>query len=312
MRIAITGITSFTGAEIARTLSNAGHEVHGLCSAPPDSYAGLKSSRLRSLTGVRLHGGLIAENGDHARWIRAHRPDFWIHHHHSMENFRLDSYDAARARAVSLDPLESWVGALEECGARAIVHTGSYFEPGEGGHPPESPATPYARSKREVWRALEERLERSPLRLAKVVVPNPFGPRENADRLIPTLLQRARDGTAIDLWTPSARADQIPVQTLGQAYAHVLSRLANERRVIARPSGLVIDNASWVRRVCDALLVKRLGLAYPEVRVHTGEDEKPSRSYQNPESERVAIDWENVWDQYAEVILRTTDDENRR
>ena len=297
-RVAITGITSFTGTEIARALADAGHEVHGLCSAPPDSYAGLKALRLKSIPKVRLHGGLVAENGDHARWIREHRPEIWIHHHHAMENFRLESYDASKARAVSLAPLESWVSALTESGARAVIHTGSYFEPGEGGQSSDATVTPYARSKNEVWKALEQRLERSPLHLAKVVIPNPFGPRENSDRLIPTLLQRAKDGTAIDLWTPSARADQIPVQALARVYTQVLQRLDREPRVIARPSGLVIDNAAWVRQVCDALVVKRLGLPYPEVRVHSGVDEKPARSYQNPPSERVAIDWEEVWDQY--------------
>ncbi len=73
--------------------------------------------------------------------------------------------------------------------------------------------------------------------------------------------------------------------------------------MIARPSGLVVDNATWVRQVSESLIVKRLGLPYPDLRVHSGAEEKPARSYQNPTTERVEIAWEETWDQYAEGLL---------
>jgi UDP-glucose 4-epimerase len=310
-KIAITGVSSFTGAELAREFSCSGYEVHGLCRAELSSYTGLKLQRLRSLKGVVLHGNLKSERGDHAVWIKEHRPNVWIHHHHAMENFRLQTYDLTQANKVSLDPLDAWVRALEESHAESVIHTGSYFEPGEGGQPIHSVCTPYAHSKKEVWLALENRLKNSSLRLGKVVIPNPFGALENPDRLIPTLLMRARSGEPFDLWTPSASADQIPAHALAEVYVQTLGQLREKHRVISRPSGRVIDNATWVREVCDSLLRKRLQVLPPEIRVHSGDHERPALSYQNPALERIQIDWSQVWDEYAQTLSSITDAENR-
>src|SRR4051812_46069365 len=104
--VALSGASSFTGLCIARELHGQGWSTHALYSSARETYVGLRAARLAALDGrAELAFGIRAEDGGMEAWIRRHRPEIWVHHHHWMEEFRSPSYDRARSDQVGLAPL---------------------------------------------------------------------------------------------------------------------------------------------------------------------------------------------------------------
>lgn len=297
--VAVTGASSFTGLWIARAFHDAGWHVHALLTRPRAAYDGLTAARVARLPATDTVG--TAESGALAQWVRAHRPHIWVHHHHHMTAFRAPDYDVARADAVGLAPLPGLLDALAESACTGIIHSGTFFEPGEGGNRPDGQrrATPYGESKRRVWRALAEGAAQRNLPLAKLVIPNPIGPLENADRLIPTLIAKARAGQALEIRRPEAVSDYLPADVLGRRYVAAAEQLvAGARELVLRPSGLIADVPRFVAEVQQELLARRLGLApLPPRLVPTPDDGSSFVSFRNTEPE--TVDWPAFWDRYA-------------
>jgi nucleoside-diphosphate-sugar epimerase len=299
--VAVSGASSFTGLWIAAGFRAAGWTVRPLLTQAAGEYAGLRARRVARLIDPAIAGA--AESGAMAAWIRSARPEIWIHHHHWMESFRAPSYDIGRAAAVGLAPLDELLDALAASGCRGVVYSGTFFEPGEGGNTPDGTrrATPYGESKLQVWSALRAGAERRGLPVAKMVIPNPIGPLENEDRLIPAMIARTRAGQAIEVRRPEAVADYLPADALGRCYVALAERLlAGESGVVARPSGRQARVADWVDEVNRALIGARLGLAPIAPRLlPTPDDGTQFVSFRNPAAEAVAIDWPAFWDWYA-------------
>ena len=298
--VAISGASSFTALWIARALQANGWRVHALCHRRRDAYTGVRALRIGLLREwSEVHFDLRAEDGGLARWVRRHRPAVWIHHHHWMEAFRSPAYDVGQAKKVGLDPLPELVTALAHERAAGIVHSGTFFEPGEGGNPPATPSTPYARSKREVWEALAQQAGAAGLRASKVVIPNPIGPLENEDRLVPSLVRSSLQGMRFTLGAPDSVSDYLPVNVLAGVYVTTARELLAGRAQIRRPSGLLATARDWAHAVARDLIERRLGL---EPCPLMEADEGRAASFRNPDSEREAIDWDSVWDDYARWI----------
>ena len=296
-RIALTGASSFTGIWIAQAFARDRWELHAHTLGEGGATGGLPAIRMRVLAqhAEHVHLGLRAEAGELAHWIRQNRPEIWIHHHHWMESFRSPQYDTARADAVGLDPLVGILDALRESGCRGIIHTGSYFEPGEGGQPETATATPYAVSKRKVWLEMKRLAAERGIPLAKCVIPNPVGPLENEDRLLPMMISKARAGEPLMLSSPKSQGDQLPVFELARCYLKLAEGLiGGAGPQVARPSGWVSEIEAWVEHVNAELIVKRLGL--PGLRIEKGS--APSTA-QHRNSEPVSVDWPAFWGRYA-------------
>ena len=299
--VAISGASSFTALWIARALRANGWHVHALCHRHEDAYAGLRALRIGLLRECsEVHFDLCAEDGGLARWVRRHRPDVWIHHHHWMEAFRSSDYDSARAREVGLDPLPELVAALAHERVAGVIYSGTFFEPGEGGNPPATPATPYARSKQEVWEALASQAGATGLGVSKIVIPNPIGPLENEDRLVPSLVRSSLQGAPFALGAPDSVSDYLPVDVLARVYVTTARELLAGRALIRRPSGLIATARDWTQTVARDLIKTRLGLDPCPLTEASG----PASSFRNPDTERESIDWERVWDDYARWITR--------
>lgn len=297
--VAVSAASSFTGLWIARAFHDAGWRVHALLTRPAADYTGLTAKRVGRLPASETVG--TAESSAVAAWIRANRPTIWVHHHHFMEAFRAPNYDVARADAVGLAPLPGLLDALRESGCAGIVHSGTFFEPGEAGNIPDDKrrATPYGESKSRVWEALAKGAPARGLRLARMVIPNPIGPLENADRLIPVMIAKARAGEPLEIRRPDAVSDYLPADTLGRRYVAAAGRLlAGETGFASRPSGMVADVPTFVDTVQRELIVKRLGIpAVPPRIVPTPDDGAGFVSFRNTEPE--TVDWQAFWDWYA-------------
>jgi UDP-glucose 4-epimerase len=300
VRAVISGGTSYTAACIAQAFARHGHDVVALCRGELGAYSGLRRLRLERMrtAGVTIHGGLDAENGAMAGWLALRRLDVWIHHHHPMEDFRAPTYDTVRARAVALDPLDGIFGALGAAGAKAVLLSGTYFEPGEGGRPASAPATPYAALKGELSAAVAARAAAAGLAFGKVVIGAPTGALENEDRLTPQLIRAAERRVPFALRAPESVMDMIPGETLAEIYVEAarerLDACSREPRVW-RPSGWVVTARAWADRV-RATVLRALGL---ELLVPDPPNRQPPASFQNPANERVPIDWEACLDRYA-------------
>ena len=294
--VALTGASSFTGAWIGHALFKHGFDLKPLYSNPITHYAGLKKVRVDLLRECHDQDSFDkkAETGNVVRWIEKHKPDVWIHHHHHMTDFRLSSYDMRRATEVCVEPLPLLVEALKATGCKGIVASGSYFEQGERGS--QSSPTNYAISKSLVWQKLLELSHKNDLTLAKIVIPNPIGPLENLDRLIPSLIRASKQHRSFHLPRPQDTSVNISVGQLAAFYVETVKGLMSEStpsRAVFRPEGLSQTTLQLSREVC-VQLISRLGLEPCQLR---GAFEESSETKVNCYFNSV------FWDWYSEVMV---------
>lgn len=220
VRVAVTGASSFTALWICKALTSAGYFVDALLHQPIEHYAGVQKERLRILKDerLRLHVNLAAEKGDFEDWIKENKPTVWIHHHHHMENFRDHNYDLAKADLRCVRPLNAIIKALAENGCRRLIYSGSYLENDPDCEVSFAQNSPYAQSKQKVWQSLLRLSRNLNLPISKIVIPNPIGPLENADRLIPTLIRKSIYGGEVTLVGHNRMAINLPVDRLAQEY----------------------------------------------------------------------------------------------
>lgn len=299
--VALTGATSFTGFWIAREFATQGWQVHAQCSQALEAYQGLRKFRAELLQSVSsVEWGLKVQH--FPAWIRKIRPAIWVHHHHFMENFRSPQYDREQAIEVGLKPLPSIVEALAEVGCRGIIFSGSFFEPGEGGEARTSAPTLYAESKKWVWDELRKHAGEKGIPVSKMVIPNPIGPFENEDRLIPQMIEKAHTGQSMRIDSPSSVSDQLPVEFLARGYVRLAEQLLSGKGEIARPSGWTCTVKELVETVNAELIAHRLSL--PAIPVELPEKPRPPTLFVNSPDERESIDWNEVWDHYADWTKR--------
>ncbi|MBX9768215.1 MAG: NAD-dependent epimerase/dehydratase family protein, partial [Bdellovibrionales bacterium] len=162
-RPTLAGASSFTGMAILERLHARGWKPIGLTGTPLAEATGVKKWRLERLKskGVDIVSGIRSEDGTMAQWVRHHRPKYWIHHFHHMDEFRSPKYDVKMALEVGLNPLELLIKELAQGGCRGLIHSGSYFEPGEGAQSISAKVTPYAETKRQIWLTLKELVDRN-------------------------------------------------------------------------------------------------------------------------------------------------------
>jgi UDP-glucose 4-epimerase len=292
--VALTGASSFTGVWIAHALSQAGYSVQAILSSTENSYTGLKATRVKFLLQhATPHYGVRAEDGSMAKWIEAHSPSVWVHHHHFMENFRGPDYDTQKSTAIGIKPLTKIIEALSRKGCSGIIYSGTYFE--------DYASTPYALSKKEVWNHLLAETEKVHLPLSKVIIANPIGPFENEDRMIPIMVKKARAGETVKLTAPQAVGDQVSVWDLAKAYVSAADALftGGEAKILS-PSGSVESVLDFVNRVNQGLIQKELGLAPCTLEI-ANNAANPTR-FENPASERKPIDWPVFWKEYARSV----------
>lgn len=300
--VAVTGASSFTGLWLCEGFHRRGWTVHALCARRESEYSGVRASRSRLLSQfASVDFGVRAEGGGLARWVEKSRPRVWVHHHHWMTEFRSPDYDLEASLRIGVEPVAQLVRSLAAAGCRGVIYSGSYIEPGEGELEEGPPVTLYAQSKAATWSALRTETERHDILLSKVVIPNPVGPFEEEDRLIPTMIARAGAGEAITLQTPNAISDQLPVRILANEYARLAEGLLEGKVGITRPSGWVSPASKWVEQVNQELITRRLGLPPCAVELGVMGDWTGLR---NPASESVSIDWNDTWDHYAHSLQR--------
>jgi nucleoside-diphosphate-sugar epimerase len=304
VRILFTGASSFTGAWFVRELAAAGHEVTATFRQAPGDYPDpLRRRRvaLAAAAAARAEHGVAFGDDRFLALLGEGRFDLLCHHAAEVTNYRSPDFDAAGAAARNTHRLPLVLAALARGGGRRVLLTGSVFEGGEGAGSDGLPdVSPYGLSKALTARLFQFHCGRAGLSLGKLVIPNPFGPWEEA-RYVAHLVTSWLGGRVAACQTPAYVRDNVHVSLLARAYARFAAALP-EAAGFTRlaPSGYVETQGAFTLRVAEAMR-PRLGLPcavelreqadFPEPRVRINTDPLDAR----------ALGWSEAqaWDELA-------------
>ncbi len=304
MRVLLTGASSFTGAWFAAKLAQNGHEVRATLRATYSSYEGLRKSRLDLMAGLGVQFLESVSFGDEAFVAAVDGVDLIAHHAAEVTNYHSSDFDVIAAVAANTANARMVTERAAAAGVRGLVVTGSVFEQDEGlGEAPLKAFSPYGLSKGLSWQVAKYWADRAELPVGKFVIPNPFGPLEEA-RFCAYLLRTWVAGERAGVRTPSYVRDNIPVDLLSMRYVRYLEQMVEgvgESR--CAPSGYVESQGRFALRFAEEI-GGRLGLEAPLDLAHQTEFAEPVMRT-NSDFDRTGWDEAAFWDSAADYYRKT-------
>lgn len=307
MRILLTGASSFTGTWFATALARAGHEVVAALRGDEGGYSGWRARRVALLGdhaerrfGLAFGSEPFLDLSEHAGPF-----DLFCHHAADVSNYKAADFDVEAAVAANTRNIAPVLGRLAAAGARAVMLTGSVFEPGAAiGDRPEEAGSAYGLSKGRTTTIARAAAARAGLGFGHFVVANPFGPYEEA-RFCAYLAGEWLAGRMPEVRTPLYVRDNIPVDLLAGCYARAAQSLydkGGERRFApsfhverqgAFAERMARELAPRFGRACALRIARQTDFSEPMVRIN---------------SEPAALDmpdWDEdaFWDRLAEHYL---------
>lgn len=255
MKVLLTGASSFTGFWFAQKLTEQGAQVTAALRGR--AYEGVRAERMRKLTAEVVPD--CAFGGEaFLDLVRARDFDVLCHHGAEVGDYKNPDFDVAAALAANTFNARRSLTLLRERGAKAVVVTGSVFEPDEGAGPsPRRAFSPYGLSKSLTWATMRHWGETLGLPTSKFVIANPFGPYE-APRFVAHAVDCWRHGEPVVVRTPRYLRDNIHVDLLAFVYADFVAGAATSPRVFG-PCGYMETQGAFAERLARNL-GPRLGL----------------------------------------------------
>lgn len=285
MRILFTGTSSFTGFWFIRQLAAAGHEVHAVLQHPLTKYQEIRGERvalLRQEASVTLHEQISFGTPAFKELIGAFKEwDQLSHHGAQVTHYRSPDFDPLQALQTNTLELEPVLQLLRAKGCRRMVLTGSVFE-GDAGLGPDSERSfsPYGLSKKLTCDYARFYCERAGFSLGQFVIPNPFGPYEEA-RFTRHLMQQWSEGHTPVVHVPRYIRDNIHVSLLAKAYVYFCEQLSSTSGFQRwGPCGYVESQGAFSQRFaremsrrldwdCPLTLLEQTEFPEPYMRVNT-------------------------------------------
>lgn len=308
MRILFTGGSSFTGYWFIKRLCEAGHQVVATLRSPVERYEGVRGVRVRRLAEMATLIPSVSF-GTEAMIDRIRRDGPWdllAHHAAEVADYKSPHFDPIGALASNARGIGEVLDALRLEGCRHLLLTGSLFAQGEGQE--QGPAfSPYGLSKGLTADLFDYYAYRAAIVLGKFVIPNPFGPYEEA-RFTSYLMRSWHRGECPKVGTPDYKRDNIHVSLLAEAYrAFAEQLLASQVPMRLAPSGYVESQGVFASRVAREM-EERLSWPCPlEMGVQTDFSEPLARTNRDlidgtglGWSERGA--WDEMADYYAALL----------
>lgn len=314
MRVLFTGGSSFTGFWFIRELARAGHEVVTTFRKRPEEYSDPIRRRRVQLALEHCEGVFGCSFGDDAflALARGRRWDLFCHHAAEVTNYKSEDFDLLGAVANNTRNVSAVLQALGAGGGDCrLLVTGSVFENDEGSGSDDLPAfSLYGLSKSFTYEVFRYYARRAGFALGKFVIPNPFGPYEDA-RFTAYLINRWFAGETAVVSAPLYVRDNIHVSLLARAYVKFSREFASGRlSALSHPSGYAESQGDFALRFAKEMR-PRIGMPC-EVEL------KPQSEFQEPRvrinTESVAIqmpDWDEqqAWEAIAEhyrLVLGST------
>jgi len=259
-KVFMSGITSFTGAHIARALKIKGHYVIASLSTIRARYESdaLLKQRLLYADPDEIIENCVFGSGNMLDALKRLEPEIFINHGAPIKGYRSPDFDYLQSVASSLQGARTLMQTLQSFSCKRFIHSGSVFEADEGstnsGMTPSSESVSlYGASKAMVWTALRFFASESKVPVSKIVITNPIGIFENTDRLIPIFVKMWKEQKVPVLKTPQLIRDNIPAEWLAQTYVDEVELACDPAKSenlvsprIRRPSGFVMTNQDFL------------------------------------------------------------------
>ena len=288
MKILFTGASSFTGFWFVKTLASAGHQMICPLRDSGEKYEGVRKRRVEQLQATcHLLPSSPFGSENFFKLARQEKFDLLCHHAAEVTDYKSPSFDAMAALASNALHLRLVLKTLD-C---PVLLTGSVFENDEGADPQQHKAkaegdglrafSPYGLSKGMTFQFFRYYCHEAGVPLGKFVIPNPFGPFEEA-RFTAHLMKTWREGNAAEVKTPDYLRDNIHVDLLAAVYDQFAGRVAAMKSGCAKinPSGYAEKQGEFAKRVarevearmgwsCELKLAKQEDFSEPTNRVNT-------------------------------------------
>lgn len=214
-RVLVTGGTGFVGANLTRRLLNDGHTVHLLVRAEHAAW------RIEEIRGdVRLHVIDLADAQAVARLIGEIKPE-WIFHlaAHGAYSWQEDIAQIFQTNLLGT------IHLLEAClktGFESFIHTGSSSEYGFKDHAPGEPEglepnSHYAVAKASATLYCRYTAQTHQANITTLRLYSAYGPYEEPNRLMPTLIRHGLRGEWPPLVNPDTARDYVYVEDVCDA-----------------------------------------------------------------------------------------------
>ncbi|KHD05767.1 epimerase [Candidatus Thiomargarita nelsonii] len=312
MKVLFTGASSFSGYWFVRELAAAGYEVFATFRGELEDYSGIRRRRIDNLLKIcqpvwSCHFGrqkfieLIESEG---KW------DLFCHHAATVENYKSIDFNVPAALENNTHNFKTVLASLAENNLKQVVLTGTFSEQNEGvGNLPLRAFSPYSLSKGLTAQVFEYYCEILKLPFGKFVMPNPFGPFEEA-RFTDYLVKSWVKGEVPLIKTPVYVRDNMHVSLLALIYSNFVTGLSQKQGDSKiNPSGYVESQGAFAKRFADEMRSRlnlncelRLGVQVeflePLVRIHTDIPDIKSLGWNETQA------WDELADYYKRLYLQ--------
>jgi len=215
-RALLTGATGFVGANLARRLLGDGHEVHLLVRPQYNPW------RIEEIAGhLQIHEVSLDQSDATNALLKKVKPD-WVFHlaAHGAYSWQTDVESIMRTNILGTVNL---LEAAASVGFEAFVNTGSSSEYGFKDHPPredehEEPNSYYSLAKCSATRYCRFVAQHRSLNISTLRLYSIFGPYEEPNRLMPTLIVHALQKKLPPLVDPGIARDYVFCEDACHAY----------------------------------------------------------------------------------------------
>ena len=229
-RVALTGGTGFVGANLARRLLRDGHIVHLLVRP---GYAAWRIEEIAN--DVRLNAVDLTNARNVSDVIEGIRPE-WVFHlaTHGAYSWQTDIGPIFQTNIIGT------VNVVEAClktGCESLVHSGSSSEYGFKDHAPAEtewlePNSHYALAKASATQYCRYAAQAHDANITTLRLYSVFGPYEDPNRLMPTLIRHGLCGEWPPLADPDTARDYVYVDDVCDACVLAAQAVPGERGVI--------------------------------------------------------------------------------
>jgi UDP-glucose 4-epimerase len=295
VRVLLTGASSFTGCWFARELATAGHDVTATLRS--SAYEGVRAERVVQVRSVcRIVDGVAFGDDDFVELVRSGGFDLLCVHGARVAGYRDPGFDVGAALAENTRRAADVVPAVPR-----VLVTSSVFEPGLGeGDATLAAFSPYGLSKAFTAETFRYWCGRHGVSFGRFVIPNPFGPFEEA-RFTSSLVAAWQRRETPQVRTPDYVRDNIHVSLLARAYAEFATWLPEGGwEGTLAPSGYRETQGAFASRfACE--IGSRLGIEAPLELCEQVDWSEPAVRMNTDQLNGVLLGWDEAgaWDELA-------------